>query len=76
MGLFENFIEKAFHEEGNFILQNKEGGTSFTLFVPVKFKMATFILGGVSYGKEKFYIDLGRKNFRGFNWRLSNIKIR
>lgn len=74
MGLFENFIEKAFHEEGNFILQNKEGGTSFTLFVPVKFKMATFILGGVSYGKEKFYIDLGRKNFRGF--KLAAVKYK
>lgn len=74
MALFENFIEKAFHEEGNFILQNKEGGTSFTLFIPVKFKMATFILGSISYGKEKFYIDLGRGSFRDFQ--LAAVKYK
>lgn len=67
MDLFERFIEKALHADGNFVLQRKDGCA--TLFVPVKFKASTFIYEILSR-KEAFCIDT--KNMEGF--RLAAVR--
>ena len=56
MDLFEQFVEKALHADGNFTLQRKNGWA--VLFIPIQFKTATFIYGVQSW-QANFCIDTG-----------------
>lgn len=67
MEFFEQFMEKALHADGNFVLQRKDGCA--VLFIPVKFKASTFIYEVLSR-KGTFCIDT--KNMEGF--RLAAVR--
>lgn len=54
MEFFEQLVEKVLHADGNFILQRKDGQA--VLFIPIRFKTATFIYG-IRSRKENFCID-------------------
>lgn len=60
MKFFKKFVKKALHADTNFALQKDEKET--VLFVPIKFKRATFIYGLSSYS-EKFGIHSVRDRF-------------
>ena len=62
MDLFEQFVEKALHADGNFTLQRKNGWA--VLFIPIQFKTATSFIGVQSWQANSALIPATQRTLR------------